>query len=256
MSDWEDVTALLFVPWAGQPNFIHIRNSDGDTEPECSSQVGMVGGQQIINITTGCLSNFKIHHEIAHALGFRHEQSRKDRDIYVTINWCNIEGSLSCDPNPFGMADNFQIAPSSNAYGPYDFDSVMHYGATAFVQCGAFPCSGAACTTTPCTTIDVNPPYDTEWQSQIGQRNHLSTWDQLVMSFLYPESDWRFYEPAIGGAGSGTFLDPWGGTFQNALDSTPSGGVLIVLHGTTVPPMEISKSITLRAPLGGLTLGG
>lgn len=56
----------------------------------------MIGGQQTINIGEGCEHKGTIQHEIFHALGRVHEQSRPDRDGYVIINYNNIkEGSHS-----------------------------------------------------------------------------------------------------------------------------------------------------------------
>lgn len=65
-------------------------------------------------------------HEIGHALGLFHEQSRPDRDEYVTIKQQNIRS---------GAAGNF--AKYSREYidthgTPYDYGSIMHYRATAF----------------------------------------------------------------------------------------------------------------------------
>ena len=68
-------------------------NNDG-----CHSSVGKRGGQQSINYPQWCLDRFgSTLHEMLHALGFHHEQSRYDRDDYVTIMWENIEaGALIC----------------------------------------------------------------------------------------------------------------------------------------------------------------
>lgn len=64
----------------------------------------MVGNQYVgqnLSIGLGCDHKAIIEHEILHALGFYHEQSRTDRDDYVTIWWDEIlsgvyEPSISC----------------------------------------------------------------------------------------------------------------------------------------------------------------
>lgn len=58
----------------------------------------MIGGAQTLSLdsscfrcsATGCLAGTPIH-EFMHATGFYHEQSRTDRDQYVTINYSNIQ---------------------------------------------------------------------------------------------------------------------------------------------------------------------
>ena len=61
-----------------------------------------------------------VAHEIGHAMGFYHEQSRTDRDNYVNIMWSNIRQDRT---------NNFRKASSDNNYTvPYDYSSVMHYG--------------------------------------------------------------------------------------------------------------------------------
>lgn len=59
-------------------------------------------------------------------IGFYHEQSRSDRDDYVTIVWDKILP---------GTEDNFEKYNASEIthFGaPYDYGSVLHYGATGF----------------------------------------------------------------------------------------------------------------------------
>ena len=56
----------------------------------CFSYLGLIGGRQPVNIGRGCEHKGIVQHEILHALGRVHEQSRPDRDQYVIINRNNI----------------------------------------------------------------------------------------------------------------------------------------------------------------------
>jgi len=174
-----------------------------------------------------------------------HEQMRSDRDDFVQIEWDNILP---------GQESDFAFYPGipwpSNEYGPYDFGSIMHYGACAFSSCGGV-CN---CDNTNCRTITVLAPNGPAWQCTIGQRSSPSFWDSRIMSFLYPEPDWRFVDHVWTGTQKGTFLEP----FQTAvvgLSSTPSGGTLWIQPGSYLAAGTWSNAVTLRAPLGGVTLG-
>ena len=117
----------------------------------------------------------------------------------------------------------------SGEYGPYDFDSVMHYGQCAFSTCG-----DCGADLVNCRTITVKPAYES-WQTLIGQRDHLSYFNALVMSFLYPEPNWRFVQASHGGAEAGTFLMPFR-TFQLGVTSTRRMGHYGCSRDTTPRP--------------------
>jgi len=99
-----------------------------------AQQLGFSGGSSYLGKCSYCIdgqeislssvSNRVVRHEICHALGLLHEQSREDRNNFVEILTDNI---LS------GMEHNFQQAIyTSTDVGTYDFASIMHYFSTAF----------------------------------------------------------------------------------------------------------------------------
>ena len=45
----------------------------------------------MLSLDNGCMHVNLIIHELMHAAGFLHEQSRTDRDDHVIINWSNID---------------------------------------------------------------------------------------------------------------------------------------------------------------------
>ena len=61
-------------------------------------------------------------HELGHAIGLIHEQSRPDRDRYVHILFDNIV------PGKEKHFDRFTDADVDTMGIPYDYRSVMHYG--------------------------------------------------------------------------------------------------------------------------------
>ena len=157
-ADWAAVANVHFAPRTTETEYVVFTESTSGNW----SYVGEIGGGQPINIQD--YYEFLITHEIGHALGLIHEQSRSDRDQYVTINSQNLQA---------GTADNFAIVPGSLNQGVYDFDSDMHYFLTAFSANGQ-------------PTISVNAPYNAQWNnSNVGQQNHLSAGDKSGMAAIY-----------------------------------------------------------------------
>lgn len=95
-----------------------------------------MGGAQEVSLqrpatpTSGhCIHLGTVAHELIHALGFFHEQSRADRDDYITIIEKNIINTT---------LSNFQKITTGYDYlgQPYDLKSIMHYEWNAFTNNG------------------------------------------------------------------------------------------------------------------------
>ena len=96
----------------------------------CYSYVGRIGRSQGISVGRRCFAFHTALHEIVHALGFYHEQSRPDRDEHVEILSENILDNLE---------DNFEKLSENiiDSLGVgYDYNSIMHYDATLFSRNG------------------------------------------------------------------------------------------------------------------------
>ena len=148
-------TALRMRPAtsADQDRVVFREGGDG-----CHSHLGRTGGAQEIQMA-GCTVQGSVAHEILHAAGFYHEQSRGDRDQFIAINWNDIDPA-----NRY----NFEIRDQGGAdIGAYDYGSIMHYPARAF-------------STTGQPTIVPRAQGVT-----IGQREGLSALDRAAIQQLY-----------------------------------------------------------------------
>uniref|UniRef100_F7BBI5 Metalloendopeptidase n=3 Tax=Ciona intestinalis TaxID=7719 RepID=F7BBI5_CIOIN len=123
---YNEVTCIRIRPRRGERDYIEIKDGTG-----CMSDLGRSGGKQSMTLGRGCDSmRGIIIHEFMHALGFFHEQSRFDRDRYVTVVWNNIKSGANVNFNKMGRE-------TWDSYGSdYDPDSVMHYGGNFFSKNG------------------------------------------------------------------------------------------------------------------------
>ncbi|XP_075137793.1 embryonic protein UVS.2-like [Leptodactylus fuscus] len=155
IQEYESLTCVRFVNRATEDTYLYISSTGG-----CLSRVGRVRGAQSVNIGAGCMYRGIIQHELNHVLGFYHENSRMDRDNYITVNYTNISP---------GSENNFAKVGGNTLGLPYDYESTMHYSKYAYSKYDSYP------------TIEPIPDPDVP----IGQRDGLSVLDVAKINKLY-----------------------------------------------------------------------
>ncbi|CAH3147009.1 unnamed protein product, partial [Porites lobata] len=157
MKMWRDTTCVRFEEANRERrSYANFQNGGG-----CSSYVRQTGRPQPITLASGCWTPGIVAHEIGHALGFYHEQSRPDRDNYVTIYRQNIVSGMEFNFNKYDRSKTDSLET------PYDYGSVMHYDSKAFSRNGR-------------PTIVAREPG-----VQLGNRHRLSKIDIQQMNLLY-----------------------------------------------------------------------
>ncbi|MVM29244.1 peptidase M12 [Spirosoma sp. HMF4905] len=161
IAHWEANTPVRFIQRTTQRGYVVFKTGSG-----CSSNVGYSGGLQYVNLASTCTTGNTIH-EIGHTLGLWHEQSRVDRDTYVTINTANILSGYETDFQTYAQRglDGFDYP------GGLDFGSIMLYGSYDFSKNGQ-----------PTMTKKDGSTF-------VGQRNGLSATDVNTVLYMYGEGD-------------------------------------------------------------------
>lgn len=230
-------TNICMIPRTTETDYVEFVNSNF-----CTSQIGRQGGRQEIEASATCGVGVTAH-EILHAAGHFHEQSRSDRDDYVTINLENVVP---------GLEFNFEKATVGTDIGTYDYHSIMHYRPFDFSTNGL--------PTVEVISPGANPP-------NIGQSTVLSEGNISTTNTIYPSQPNCSLIPIVGNlnfqtAGtltvSGTSVTLSNMVIENNGNSTigfsnanflvvGSDGSFAVLGTLFIPPLDPGETFNLNA---------
>ncbi|XP_067118462.1 blastula protease 10-like, partial [Centruroides vittatus] len=170
LKEWEEYTCLKFhekiIDWW----YLRFRTDKAGFSLQaklsrCWSFIGhplMPFEGQDVSIGQGCATKGIVIHEVGHAIGLHHEQSRLDRGNHIKILWENI---------PLSKHSQFHLTLDFNHQVKYDLSSIMHYSTMAFSK-KAFEKN---------TIVSRNPHL----QRLMGRSNSLSFRDVKLTNKVY-----------------------------------------------------------------------
>jgi titin len=157
LREWELAANVHFIPYTTQANYVQLQfTNDGSGTGYCL--LGTPATLMLHGLARGLIC-----HEGGHLLGLQHEHQRNDRDSYIVVNYNNVLGATNGE-------SAFTIDTHSTSFGPYDMQSVMHYGPDTFTN-------GLG------DSLDPLPPY-AKYYHKIGNLA-LSAGDRAAVANLY-----------------------------------------------------------------------
>ena len=175
---WERKTPIRFKDIEkeieNKENYVEFKLVDEG----CSSNVGMIGGPQKINISKEKYDSgnykyksFDVSHEIGHTIGLFHEHSRWDRDKFIVVHDDRINEDWKWD---------YRKVSNSIEFGEFDFESIMLYP----------PCNKTASSGDNyilMTIVDPSNGTDTKlpWKPEYEKNENLSKRDIEFVKWLY-----------------------------------------------------------------------
>ncbi|CAG7828238.1 unnamed protein product [Allacma fusca] len=122
MTNYQSKTCVRFVPRRSTDNdYVHISRDD----KACGlASLCKEGGRQIAKFGGSCITSGVMSHELGHTLCFMHEQTRPDRDDYISWNTSICTPHEKVDPKDWTTLDLL-----------YDYVSLQHYEGECYNGC-------------------------------------------------------------------------------------------------------------------------
>ncbi|XP_047741388.1 blastula protease 10-like [Hyalella azteca] len=128
-------------------------------DKSCHAGLGYWEGQPTKVSLANCPARGPTH-EIGHALGIEHEQSRSDRDENIIVFMANVKPE---------SASNYDKEPTINFNVPYDYYSLMHYRERSFGIDGK----------------RAMLAKDARFQTRMGKGTKITHWNAKLMNTMY-----------------------------------------------------------------------